>query len=120
MQIAHHPENDEHQHHRKEDIHSRAGGKKERALMRRLGVHRVRLDVRAIFPLDPHEPAERDRVDRPDHAITCPAEEAGRNADAEFLDLDAARARGEEVTEFMYENQDREDGDNPESIRERV
>jgi hypothetical protein len=58
VEVALDAEDDEHEQDREEDVHRRPGGQEEGALVGRLGVHRVRLDVGAVLALDTDEAAE--------------------------------------------------------------
>src|SRR5207249_3482444 len=67
-----------------------------------------------------YEGTERDPVDRVDDAVLgLVAPDARRQAEAEFLDGDAAQTSGNEVTELMNEHHDAEDGDEPEDVHGR-
>ena len=83
-------------------------------LLRRVGDAR-----RVVLAQHPHESAQRYPVYGVDGIAVADSEHTGREAETELQDLDAEAFRGEEVSEFVNENQETEDGDYEQPGRQR-
>ena len=99
-----------------DEVHDRPCGEDYEPLGNTLACKALRVG-RVLLSDHSDEPAQGYQVDGVDSAPVRDAEYAGRKSEAELCNLDAEHLGGREVSELVYEYEEREDGYDEEPAR---